>query len=359
MDSTLGTLGPAGMERFQRLRAAAVTSVADRLERLRGHDGRMLAAVPGHLRRHDLAALLQFLEPSVEYGLLQPMADYLDWIARRNGMRTIAAEQVTLVLDCFAEYFLAAMDVEEGTTVADALRAAKVVFAATGGRREPLPAPPEPWPQTAEFADALVEGRQGRAARIMRACLDDGHDMLAFQLHVVQPALYEIGRRWQQDSLSVACEHLATNVARTVMAAGLAGNERRCSNRRRVLLACAEGNRHDLGLQMVGDAFRHAGWNVRCLGADVPTDDLVQHAAHWNADLLGLSVAFAHQLRSIRAVASGLRAAGEREALPILAGGIAARRFERLARHLGADAVAADAAAAVVAASRLIGRAHE
>jgi methanogenic corrinoid protein MtbC1 len=321
---------------------------------LQSAGGLPTAASPRDACRDELTGLLEFLEPSVEFGLLQPMADYLDWTARCNGMRSMTGGHMSIALDRFAEYFLREMGLPDGAVVADALRAVKAVFVATGGRREPLPAPSEPWQQMNEFTDALVAGHRDEAARMMDAYLDGERDLVAFQLHVMQPALYEIGRRWQHGTLSVASEHLATDVARAIMAAGSMRIRPGSGGGRRALLACAEGNRHDLGLQMVGDAFRCAGWRVRCLGADVPTHDLVQHAWEWKADILGISIAFAHQLRSIRAIASAVRALAQHPTLPILAGGIAAMRYERLARFLGADDVAADAASAVLAASRLI-----
>jgi hypothetical protein len=98
---------------------------------LQNAGGPPMAAALRDARRDELTGMLEFLEPSVEFGLLQPMADYLDWTARCNGMRSMTDGHLSIALDRFAEYFLREMGLPDGAVVADALRAVKAVLAAS------------------------------------------------------------------------------------------------------------------------------------------------------------------------------------------------------------------------------------
>jgi DNA-binding transcriptional MerR regulator len=85
---------------------------------------------------------------------------------------------------------------------------------------------------------------------------------------VIVPYLHELGERWEQGEVSVAQEHFATNVLRGRLL-GLARGWGRGLGPR-VVLACAPGEQHDLGLIVFGLALRARGWRIVYLGADTP-----------------------------------------------------------------------------------------
>ncbi len=186
----------------------------------------------------------------------------------------------------------------------------------------------------------------------MDRCIDGGRSLIDVELHIVQPSLYDIGDEWQANRVTVAKEHMATAIALSVMTIGLLRSPPPATIGKRALLACVEGNDHTVGLRMVADAFQLAGWDVQYLGANMPTSAIIRQAADWQADLVGLSVSFAQQLRVVKDVIRQLR---ERlgEARPaVIIGGLAINRFNRLAEMVGADACGADAQAAVAYANR-------
>jgi methanogenic corrinoid protein MtbC1 len=354
--ASLPCLDAAAFHAFRSLRPAAVEAVARQLAAQSGGDCVSIDRPPWDSCREELFALLDFLEPSVEFGVLQPMSDFLDWTTRRSSPRAIDHDQLLHVLPAFADFFARVLDPPQGHRVADLLGAVRAVFARTRQQRDGWLPRHDEWPETGRFCAALVEGRQPEALEIMHRCLSAGHGLVEFGLNVLQPAMHDIGRRWQGETLSVAVEHQAAGIARTVMAVGLARSTARPSNGCTVLLAGVEGNEHDLGLQIVADGYRLAGWQVHCLGGNVPTPDLVQYAIRLAPQVLGLSVAFAHQLRLVRSVACGIGAPGAGPRPVIVAGGLAAVRYERLTLRLGADAVAADAASAIALTPALLQR---
>lgn len=94
---------------------------------------------------------------------------------------------------------------------------------------------------------------------------------------VVVPYLHELGERWERGAASVAQEHFASAVLRGRLL-GLARGWGRGLGPR-IVLACAPGEQHDLGLIAFGLALRARGWRIVYLGADTPLTS-VADAAH-------------------------------------------------------------------------------
>jgi MerR family transcriptional regulator, light-induced transcriptional regulator len=348
MDPAVATLEPDGLRRFAELRQAAVEEVTDRFLREHAAAYAKLGPRGREACREDLAFHLEFLQPVLEFGLLGPMLDYLRWLGSVLDSRGIPASHLPLSLEWLAECFEARLPARDGAIVAAALRLAGARMA---DRDEPLRGIyerlPDAWPECAAFEEALLAGDHRRATQVVDGVLDAGRGLVEAELHVIQPALYRIGQKWQENRVSVAQEHLATAIAQSVMARGMIRSEASTPNGRRVLLACVAGNHHAVGLQMVADSFELGGWDVQYLGADVPVKDLVAQACARKPDLVGLSVSFAHQLRVARQTIRELQSALGPRRPPVIIGGLAVNQFDQLAGKVGADGWSPDAVAAI------------
>lgn len=111
---------------------------------------------------------------------------------------------------------------------------------------------------------------------------------------VITPAMHEIGRLWEAGALTVADEHLATALTHRVLAAlrpplQLEAHAGEAGESGRAMLATVEGEQHALGLRMAADVLEDAGFEVIYLGADVPTEALLQAVKSLSPDLLALS----------------------------------------------------------------------
>jgi len=355
MEVLLETLGEKGLQRFHTLEPDAVSAVAERFYATLGSTYAQFGSRGRDACREDLAFHLEFLRPVLEFGLLAPMVDYLRWLAGVLAARSIPGEHLGLSLDWLAEFFAANMEPSDGAVVAAALRAARTKLLAP--RETPLVpgAPPEPGPAEA-FETALLAGDQHQALAVMNDCIDSGHDFVDVELHVIQPAMYRIGEKWQANQVTVAQEHIATAIVQSVMTAALLRSSPPAPIDKRVLLACVAGNRHTIGLRMVADSFQLAGWEIQYLGADVPTPSLIRQIGEWSPDLVALSLAFPQQLRVVKDVVAQLRARYGPARPPVMIGGLAINHFDRLVDMVGADAHAFNCRAAIVAAKQLVGR---
>ena len=109
----------------------------------------------------------------------------------------------------------------------------------------------------AQLGDALEAFDEPRAQAVFDELLSmatvDG--LLS---EVLMPYLHDLGDRWERGEISVAQEHVASNILRGRLL-GLARGWGRGAGPR-ALLACPEGERHDLGLIAFGLALRERGW---------------------------------------------------------------------------------------------------
>jgi methanogenic corrinoid protein MtbC1 len=170
--------------------------------------------------------------------------------------------------------------------------------------------------------DAVRAADAAAAYRIASSALAQGMTMPQLYQRVITPALYEIGKLWEKGALTVADEHLATALTHRVLASlrppvrvEASAGEQPAPTEKRVLLAAVEGEQHALGLRMAADILEDAGFRTIYLGADVPTDALLQSVASLSPDLVALSATMPELAPRLEEVAGALRRAHPRVGL--------------------------------------------
>jgi len=173
------------------------------------------------------------------------------------------------------------------------------------------------------YLEAQLRGDRREALRLIdEEGIARGHSVPTLHLRVITPAQQEIGRLWQQNVIHVAQEHAATAISQLVVSHLYRFLPVRPPVGRRLLVACAPGERHEMGARIASDLLEAAGFAVHYLGADVPVRDLVAHAAATHPDLVVLSAATGMCTPGlVQAVAALHAALGA--GLPIVVGGAA------------------------------------
>lgn len=352
--SVLNTLRPEGLQQFLALEAEAIIAMTEKIYAMGGAAYEQFGASGRQNCREDLEFELEFLRSALEFGLLQPLVDYLRWLESVLTARSLPSRHIALSLGWLAEFFRERMEPADGAIAAAALVAARGQFEAAGKTPTAAPKPPQPWPEAAVFEAALLRGSQREAVAVVNSLLDAGHNLIDIEMHIIQPALYQIGEQWQANRVSVAQEHMATAIVQSVMTIGLLRAQLPAPLGRRVALACVAGNEHTIGLRMVADAFQLAGWDVQYLGANVPTPSLVHQVIDYQPHLVGLSVSFPQQLLEVKNVIARLGEAMGRARPPVIIGGLAINRFNHMADIVGADACGSNPRNAIDHAIRMI-----
>lgn len=213
---------------------------------------------------------------------------------------------------------------------------------------------------TAEYLLAIFQGERQRAKELVFDALDQGNSVQHLVTNVLLPSQVEVGRMWHADEINVAEEHFASDTTKKIMAQLMSRATFQPSNGKTMLAAGVAGNHVDIGLQAVADFFELDGWRTIQLGADVPIPDIVQAVVSFDADLLGLSASQSTQFEIVRETIDVVRRATPDGRVKIIVGGFAFTGSQDLAKRLGADGYASDAASAVQVGRALVfGTANE
>jgi MerR family transcriptional regulator, light-induced transcriptional regulator len=252
------------------------------------------------------------------YGLLQP-------IRSEGGFRLYTPEDAERVARM-------RRGLDEGLSAAEAARRALTEIRPTEGLLD-------------DARGRLLAAVQAYDEAAIQSVLDEalaGFALDTVLRELILPALREIGDEWERGELEVAQEHFASNLVRERLL-GLARFWGRGGGPL-AILACAPGERHDIGLIAFGLLVRSHGWRVLFLGADTPLETLERAVDANTARLVVVASVAADRLE---AQGTGLRRLGQ--AAPLVLSGRGASK--ELCARLGVDRLDGDliAAAAEVA----------
>lgn len=208
------------------------------------------------------------------------------------------------------------------------------------------------------FLLQLLQREHAEAERIVQDLLDGNMPLSEIYERVIAPAMNEIGHMWHLREASVADEHYCTASTQAIMAR-LRGQVQAATPNGLLAIACsAGGDMHELGIRMASDLFELAGWRVECLGANMPSGDVVEAMAaqphRGPANLLALSAGTPLAVRSVASLISEVRAAPSGEKAAVMVGGLPFRLAPGLWRKVGADGFAQRASEAPAAAMQLV-----
>lgn len=347
-------INPRGIESFCTLREEAIAHALAASERAFpevharfGPKGRAACA-------EDLGFHLDFLQPALETGEIALFLAYLGWLVQVLSSRGVPLRSVEQSLDDLGAFFAGRMG-EHGASVVAVLAAGKAALRqgiVTPTYDRPCPAPRE---EAIPYAGVALQGRREDAMALLDSALAREHSLSHVAVHVIQPAMYEVGRRWQDNRVSAAQEQLATALSQNWMARARALATAAPDNGLRALFSCMTGNHHTLGLRMVADAFELDGWATYNLGADASLEALIARVTEIRPHLVGLSASLPQHLRGLRAAVQGLRAALAEQCPRIVVGGLVINQFPQLAPWAGAEVLGADAVTAAATALQLHG----
>jgi methanogenic corrinoid protein MtbC1 len=140
------------------------------------------------------------------------------------------------------------------------------------------------------YAHAVLTGDEVQAELAIREALAAKLSTDEIDDEIIAPALWLVGELWQRGEITVADEHLATEISLRMLA--LQREAHRTTKARagyRVMLATPAGEQHVVALRMVGELLREAGCQTVMLGPDVPAGALAAAAARHRPDVVCFS----------------------------------------------------------------------
>jgi len=105
-------------------------------------------------------------------------------------------------------------------------------------------------------------------------------------------------------------------------------------------IATVKGDIHDIGKNIVAILLKGAGYEVKDLGTDVPTEKIMELVKEYKPDFLGLSALLTTTMVVMGEIIEALKENGLRDKVKVLIGGAAVS--DEYAQEIGADAYCVD-----------------
>lgn len=175
-------------------------------------------------------------------------------------------------------------------------------------------------------------------------------------LHLLSPAAHELGRMWDEDLCSFTDVTVAVGRIQRVLRAlspAFGHDVDHPQNGRRVLLVPAPGEQHTLGLAVVGEFFRSAGWEVVGDNEARTGDPAALVRSEW-FDVIGISVGTDARLDWLKSGIGAIRNASRNRSIGVLVGGPSFAADMARVREVGADGTASNGEQAPVMAEQLL-----
>ena len=206
------------------------------------------------------------------------------------------------------------------------------------------------------FTQFCVKGDSLKANGIVDALMDSGLSQERIFLELITPAARQLGVLWDQD----LCDFTQVTCGLAIMHQTIyrlgyesPAKPREEGGSERVMLACAPGSQHFLGLTIVADFFRKAGAEV-VMEISSTESELQRAVANEWFDVVGISVALEAQLPALPTLIQHVRESSGNPKILVVLGGPVFLRKEFSPQTLGADAIFTDAGQAVEAVKRLL-----
>jgi methanogenic corrinoid protein MtbC1 len=220
----------------------------------------------------------------------------------------------------------------------------------------PVDAPDAALPDHEPFTQHCLHGDALQANGIVDALIHRGLSQERIFLELITPAARQLGVLWEQDlcdftQVTCGLAIMHQTIYRLGYESPVAPHD--AAVRQRVMLACAPGSQHFLGLTIVADFFRKSGAEVVLEISSSESELLRAVGSEW-FDVIGISVAIEAQLPSLPGLIAHLRESSGNAKVIVMLGGPVFLLRELSPQDLGADGIFTDAREAVAAVQGLM-----
>ena len=307
----------------------------------------------------DVGYHLPFLTSAIEANQPQLFAQYVGWLRTLFTSLGLDDASTVITLTCIRDVLLESLP---GAMGALAVSFVEAGLAEMGAAPRPVASFLEQEgraqrPLARMYLEALLRGDRHVASCLVLDSVERGADLREVYLCVLQDVQHEVGRLWLTNRISVAKEHFCTAVTQNVIARLYPRIMTVPKTGKRIVVACAGGERHEMGARMVADFFELDGWDAIYLGGDTPASAVADAIREHAPDVLGISANMVFNLASVKGVIAAARAADRSGRLKTLVGGYQFNANPELWKMTGADGWARDGREAVGVAHSLIARA--
>ncbi|MDH3855632.1 MAG: cobalamin-dependent protein, partial [Nitrosopumilus sp.] len=136
---------------------------------------------------------------------------------------------------------------------------------------------------------------------------------------ILKPVMHQIGDEWANNKISIATEHVASNVAQTLVKI-IMDKGTTSGNKKKILLCVPVGEEHHLGCDVIETFLTSKGYKVFNMGTSIPSESVLHFIEHNKPDLVMVSITLEDNLKAGQRLIKKIK---DNFKVPIVVGGYA------------------------------------
>jgi methanogenic corrinoid protein MtbC1 len=136
---------------------------------------------------------------------------------------------------------------------------------------------------------------------------------------ILRPVMTKIGSDWANGKLAIATEHVASNIAQTLVKIILEQVSGR-GNKKKILLCVPVGEEHHIGCDVLETYLTIKGFKVFNIGTSIPSDAIIEFIDMKKPDIVLISITIQDNILAGQRLVKKIR---NQSKIPILIGGYA------------------------------------
>lgn len=204
-----------------------------------------------------------------------------------------------------------------------------------------------------KLLNAMINADRPAAAALIERALAGGIEPRQVIGDILDPAIVQLGRMWEEETMSLAQNFVASKIAEDTLLRCIPDKAAATYDKGAVVIGNIEDDFHSLGRKTVSLFLSAAGWDVYDLGNDVPAEELLEKALEVNACVIGASAMMQTTALNISKLRQIIDERGLTDRIKLAVGGAVFNWRPDLVTEVGADGTCHNAVGADELFSRL------
>ena len=136
---------------------------------------------------------------------------------------------------------------------------------------------------------------------------------------ILRPVMVKIGKDWETGKLTIATEHVASNIAQTLVKI-IMEQSSGTGNKKKVMICVPVGEEHHIGCDVLETYLTIKGFKVFNMGTSIPTESIMEFINMKKPDIVLISITIQDNILAGQRLAKKIRGQSK---IPILVGGYA------------------------------------
>jgi len=137
--------------------------------------------------------------------------------------------------------------------------------------------------------------------------------------NILKPVMYKVGDDWETGKISIATEHVASNIAQTLVKI-IVGRVTGAGNKKKILICVPLGEEHHLGCDVLETFLTLKGYKIYNIGTSMPSESILSFIDNYKPDIVFLSITLEENLAAGQRLARKIK---DQFSIPIFVGGFA------------------------------------